>query len=217
MSVPVSITSAPSESASARKRVGVRGDDAVFGAAGTGRNQFVTGREDRDARFARAFKRGVIHRRREPNGTRGDPFAFAQQHCALSKIITLAPDIFAGGMGFGERDVVAVALGLFLFDDDVGAFRHDRAGENADRLTALHFAVERMTRGGLAGEFQSRVRRKIGRARRVTIHCRYIEWRLGAQRFHIGCEHAADGFVEGDFFRWQRRHAIEHSQQGIFD
>ncbi len=93
----------------------------------------------------------------------------------------------------GDADRVAVARGVLLDQDRVGAARHRRAGEDADRLAGRDGAVEGVARGGHAGDAEGGAERRLGTAERVAIHRRGGKRRLGAERGEIRRQHPAGG------------------------
>jgi hypothetical protein len=130
-----------------RDRIRVGRDDTIFRAGCAGCDQFIAGREYRNARALRAFERCVIHRGGKTDRAGRKPDAFLQQHIALTKILSASANVFPGGMRLRKRDAIAVALGEFLLDHDIGAFRHDGAGENARDFAGANFFLKRMSGG----------------------------------------------------------------------
>ena len=70
-----------------------------------------------------------------------------------------------------QRDLVAGERAVLLHHHRVGAVRHRRAGEDADRLATFDRAAERVTGGGAARHWQHRVavRQQIGMGDRVAV------------------------------------------------
>ena len=129
----------------------------------------------------------------------------AQQHVALAKIDAGGADVLSGGGGFLEDDMLAVAFGVFLDHDGIGAVRHHAAGENPQSLAGLQRPRERPSRGDLADHMQPRRnRRDIGGAHRIAVHRRHRDRWLGAARGKVACQHPAMGVVKTDHFFRQR-------------
>ena len=100
----------------------------------------------------------------------------------------LAPDLRPGG----TITRAFILAGILLHEHRVGALRHRRAGEDADRLARRQPPRRRMARGhavddrqpGLAGGI------KIAVAHRVTVDCGIVERRQVDRRDHVARHHA---------------------------
>ena len=85
--------------------------------------------------------------------------------------------------GVIDDHALAVARGVLLDHDGVGAGRDDAAGEDARGLAGAHLALERMAGRDLARDLERhRHARHIGGAHRIAVHGGEIGRRLRAQR-----------------------------------
>ncbi len=55
--------------------------------------------------------------------------------------------------GSGRRDRISVESRVFLYQHRIGAVRHRRAGEDADRLAAVQRVGKAVARGAFADQF----------------------------------------------------------------
>ncbi len=118
--------------------------------------------------------------------------------------------------GFLDRDLVAVAFGQLLDHDGVGAIGHHAAGEDTRGLSGADRAVERMACRDFADQRQRHRRlRDIFGAHRVAVHRRDRVRRLRAQGGHVGGQHTAARFVQGDILRRQRRRIGQHAGESF--
>ena len=74
------------------------------------------------------------------------------------------------GDGLVDADDVAVARGVLLQQDRVGAGGHHAAGEDAHGLAGADGAVERVAGGGGADHAQRRAESAVRGAQRVAVH-----------------------------------------------
>ena len=154
----------------------------------------------------------------EADVARRQPPAGLQQHVALGEIEALAPHIAAAPRGFEHPHPVAVALGVLLDDDRVGAGRHRRAGEDARRLARADMAAEPGPGRHLGDDAQfDRDLAEIVGAHRIAVHRRDRERRLGAARGDILGEHPAEPVGERDLLGRQGFDQGQQARQRFFD
>ena len=137
---------------------------------------------------------------------------------AMREIEAGAADMLSTRRGGGHAHACTFAFRVLLDDDGVGAGRYDATGEDARGLTLVHAAREWMSGCDLADDFERhRNTRHVGRADRVAVHGGEIGRRLGAQRYHVGGEHAAVRIIELGGFRRQRSRTFKHAHKRIGD
>ena len=100
-------------------------------------DDLVAGREQRRPARAGARKLGETERRRERHMLHRKPPAGGQRHRAVAHIFAGEPPIGAALKSGRHHDAVAVDAAILLHEHRIGAVRHRRAGENADRLARL--------------------------------------------------------------------------------
>jgi hypothetical protein len=93
---------------------------------------------------------GVVHGGREREVAIAQATAFAERSVAARKVEPGATHIAALLRARLHQHALALAQGVFLDDDGIGALRHDPAGENTGGLAGAHAAGEGMARGDLA-------------------------------------------------------------------
>ena len=159
-----------------------------------------------------------VHRRRESDIARRQPPPGVKQHLALGEIEPGAPDIASQRRALGHLDGVAVALGVFLDDDRVGAFGQRRAGEDARGLAlAKHPAKPGPGRDFGDDAQRCRHRRDIGGAHGIAVHRRGGEGRLGAARGEVFGQHAAHRVGNRHLLSRQGLERRQQARQGFFD
>ena len=121
--------------------------------------------------------------------------------------------------GVEDGDGVAVAARILLDDDRVGAVRHRRAGEDADRLARRHDAREAAPGEARADDAQRRGRaRHVRRAHGVAVHGGSGEGRLRAQGGEVGGERAPVAGSERNVLGGEGlAHACEHPAERFLD
>ena len=183
-----------------------------------GHDDLVAGRQDADARPAVDEKPGPVHRRQEADVTRCETPPGAQQHLAFGEIEPLAADIAAARRAFEHPDPVAVALGVLLDYDRVGAGRQRRPGEDARGLAGADLPAEPGPGRHLGDDAQlDRDFDQILGAHGVAVHRRDREGRLGAARRDVLGEHAAEPVDQRNLLGRQRRERFEQTRQRFFD
>ena len=125
-----------------------------------------------------------------------DPGPGGQQHVALGEIEPGAADVAALGRRLARDDARAIGVRHLLDQHRVGARRHRRAGEDADRLARTDRTAEPAPGGTLADERQRP--REVGVAHGVAVHRRDVGGRLRASRREVGGERAAAAGGERD-------------------
>ena len=111
----------------------VGGDDLVRPRSYAGRHKLVAVGEDRNSRASADGKGGMSHRGCERDGVRGKPDVGSEHAVALLEVEAGGPDVASGGDRLQHLDRIAVAPGVLLDQDGVGALRHRCAGEDPDR------------------------------------------------------------------------------------
>ena len=141
-----------------------------------------------------------------------------RHHCvAGGKVLAGAADVALGGYGFVDADRVAVARGVLLQQDGVGAWRNHAAGEDAHGLAGADAAVERMAGGRAADHAQGRAERAVGRAQGVAVHRRDVRRRLGEAGEHRGGGDTVPRLGEGDDLGRGRAERGEDFSPRFFD
>ncbi len=134
-----------------------------------------------------------VHCRGEADVARRQPPSGPQQHVALAKIEPLAPHVAAARGAFEHPHAIAVALGVLLNDDRVGARRHRRAGKDAGGFAGADMPAEPGAGRYFGDDPQlDRDRGQILCAHRVAVHRRYRERRLRPAGGQILGQNAAD-------------------------
>jgi hypothetical protein len=201
-----------------RQRQRVRADDLVWADRLARHHHLVAGRQDADHRPAMDEEPRPVHRRGETDVARRQARSGMEQHLALGEIEPGAAHVSAELGALDDADDVAVALGVFLDDDRVGAFGERRTGEDARRLALTDNPGKPGARRDFGDDAQiSRHRRDIGGAHRVAVHRRDRERRLGAARGDILGEHAADRVRDRHLLGRQGFEGRQQPRQGFFD
>ena len=142
-------------------------------------DDLVAGREQGDAHAPADFNRGETERGRERHVLRRKPPAGRQRHRA-------GRDVFAGeaavGAAFEPRrhdHGAAVDAAILLHEHRIGARRHRRAGEDADRFAVMQRAARGMPGGDPIHDRKPGLllAAEIVGAHRVAIDRRVVEWR----------------------------------------
>ncbi len=159
----------------------------------SGLGNFIAGREYRHPDAAAHIKLGETERRRECDVLHAKPPARGQCEHPGFHIFTGEPAIGAVLQAGRHQHVVAIDATILLHEDSIGAFRHRRAGEDANGLARFYSAAGCMARGDAIDDGQARVciRRQTVGANGVTIDGRIIEWRNIDGRNDVTGEHAA--------------------------
>ena len=109
--------------------VGVGRDDAAGPDGVAGKGDLVAGGEDSEARAAVDREPGVVGCRREADGARGEAGAGREQDVTGREIAAAGADVAAGDRCLAQREAVAIAVGVLLDGDRVGAGGDQAAGE----------------------------------------------------------------------------------------
>ena len=126
----------------------VGGDDLVRPCRLAGPDELVAGGEDRDARPAAHRQARVAHGGGEREAARIETLPGGKERVAGAEVEPARAHEAPRRGGVEDGDGVAVASRILLDDDRVGAVRHRRAGEDADRLARRHDALESRARRG---------------------------------------------------------------------
>ena len=160
--------------------------------------------------------RRMAHGGRQHHVAVGETLAARQQHLALFEIEPGAADVPAGRRGRVDDHALAVARGVLLDHDGVGAGRDHAAGEDARGLAGMHLALERMTGCDLARDLERhRHACHVRGAHRIAVHGREIGGRLGPPRRDVRRQHPAVGVGQGCVFARQRLDAVEHAGERV--
>ena len=121
----------------------------------------------------------MAHGGGEHEGGRVEAPAGGEQHLALGEVDAPAAHVRALLDAFADENRVAVALGVLLDDDGVGALRQRRTREDAHGLAAAEGAGEALPGRRLADHGETlRQARQIRRAERIAVHGRRGKRRL---------------------------------------
>ena len=111
-----------------------------------------------------------------------------------------------------QGDPVALAFGVFLDHNLVGAVGQGGAGRDANRCSRLDGLVERMPRCGFAGQRQGhRIAAEIPGTNRITIHRRGVKGGLGQLRLDRRREDAPGRLGEADRLGVERTELAAHA------
>ena len=136
----------------------------------SGRDQFVAGRQDGNARLARNLQRRMVHRRRDGNVPGRQSERSAKKHVPLREIQARNADEAALRDVFLKLDAVSFPLHRFLNRDGVRSFRNDRSGKKPDRLGGTEPQTITGAGRGCSDNGQLRTRSSIFGAHRITVH-----------------------------------------------
>ena len=139
--------------------------------------QFVTRREDRNARPSAERECGMIGGAGKAERAGGQRLARREQALASAEIAPRRPDEQRFVDRAGEDHAVAVAGDDFLHDDALGAVRDHAAGSDAHRRAALDPARKRRPGEGIADQPQPRSRDRVRVRDGVAVHRR--GWQRG--------------------------------------
>ena len=200
------------------ERQRVRADNLVRPDRIAGHDDLVAGREDADARPAMHKQPRPVHRRRETDVARGQSSPGLEQHIALGEIEPGAAHIAAVRRAFPDSDPVAVALGVLLNDDRIGAGRQWRAGEDPRRLAGPNRAAITGAGRDLGNDAQAcgHLRDIIG-AHGIAVHGGHRERRLRAPRRDILGQDASDRIGDRYLLGRQCHERRKESRQGLFN
>ncbi len=148
---------------------------------------------------------------------RTDPCARVKWHIAGTKIEAGGADVAAGRDRLDDLDRVALALGVLLDQDRVGAFGHGRAGEDAHRFARPKRTGVALARARHADHLEPRTGFRFRGAERVAVHRGSREGRLRQQRRHVLGQDASERLVERHGFGGERRHAREKLRNRLVD
>ena len=138
----------------------------------------------------------MVHARDKREVAREQAVTALEQDFAFLEVETAGSDVLARRGRCRHRHGIAVARGVFLNDDGVGAFRHDATRKNPRGFALADGARERPSGRNFADDLETgRDLRDVGGAGGVAIHRRHRRRRLGAARGEVGGEHAAVGFL----------------------
>ena len=158
------------------------------------------------------------HRRGERDFARPEPSPGGEQRVAFTEVETTRADVAGLRRAFAHDDMGAVALGVLLDDDGIGAVGHRRAGEDAHRLALADAAGEGMARGGLADDCEPRRKLPhVGCLHGIAVHGRGVERRLRDERPQRLGQHATVRLLDGYALRLGRLDALEDAGQRLFD
>ena len=144
---------------------------------------------------------GPVHRRGQAQIARVEPLARLQAQIAFAEIEPGGADITPGLARFFHDHPIAVALGVFLDDDAIGAVGHWRAGENPHRFARSEFLVIGLSGRDVAHHLElGRNGFEIGRPHGIAVHRRDRERRLGAPRRHLLGQHTAQALRQRHLF-----------------
>ncbi len=142
----------------------------------------------------------MITRRRQPDIPRPEPLARRQQHVTGGKILPGTTNMPAHGRRFGNSHPIAIAVGVFLDHNPIGAVRQHAAGKQPQRLARAQHPNPGMPGRRRADHTKPRAQRRIACPHGVAIHRRYVAWRLGQAGMHRGGGHPVPGLGERDDF-----------------
>ncbi|EPB31272.1 hypothetical protein H216_3728 [Klebsiella pneumoniae DMC0526] len=123
--------------------------------------------------------------------------------------------------GFYRRDKAHTGLGLFglfLHHQRIAAFRHRRAGHDADTGARRPGVVERLAGEGLTGDRQRGAVAKVVQPDGIAIHRRVIKAGHVQRGDDVMGGHTREGLQQRySFRRVQRRNTIEHLGEGCVE
>ena len=117
-----------------RDGIAVGIDDLAGAGFAACHDQFVAGRKHRDLGAAGDRDGRVVGGGGERHVAAGEETTARQKDVAGFEIEAGAADVLVGGCRFLDSDAVAVAFGMFLDGNRIGARRHDAAGEDPHRF-----------------------------------------------------------------------------------
>ena len=109
-------------------------------------DDFVAGREQRDAHPAVHSKLGETERGGERHVLHGKPPAGRHGNRPCPQVLAGKPPIGAALQAWRHDDAAAVDAAILLHENGIGACRHRRAGKDADRLAGVHAHASRHDR-----------------------------------------------------------------------
>ena len=197
----------------------VRGDDLRGAKRSAGSNKLVAGRQNDGPRPPADRQIEMIGRSRQRHIAWGETPSGTNESLAVAEIESRRAQVFVRRNGSRDHDAVAVAPHVFLNNDRVGAFGHGRAGEDPRRLARPERSAEGAPGGGFADDGQCGGNNgSVRRTKRIAIHRRIGEGRLGAQREDVAGEHAAMRIMERDPLLFERGFGGgEHPLQRLLD
>ncbi len=146
----------------------------------------------------------MVHLCGEQQIARREALARAQQHLALAEIPAgRADEVFAAEIV--NEDIRPVSACVLLDDDQIGATRHRRAGEDTHGFPAFDRLLEWMA--GSRRTDQGEMRRQalhVGAAHRIAVHGRSREGGLRERCREISGEHAAGALANGHVLSGER-------------
>ncbi len=156
-------------------------------------DDLVAGREQRDAHAPPHVQRREAERSREREMLGLQPPASGQRDRTAAQILASKARVGAALEARRHDHGVAVAPAILLHEHGVGARRHRRAGEDADRLARRETALRGAPRGHAIDDRKPRLARlrKIGVAHRVTVDRRIVERRKVDARGDVARYHPA--------------------------
>ena len=201
-----------------RQAVRVRRDDLVGAYFAAGFYQFVSRREDRNARFSSHTQCGMPGSRRQCDRAGIEPRTGSQQLVPVAKVAAGPPDIGASLRSFAHADDVSLAVHILLDYDRVGAAWQSRTGENAHSLAGSDRSRKAPPGVGFARDFQlGWLFGKVARAHGIAVHGGAIERRLRAFRYDVFGEDTPASRNERDALGCRSGRTGKHALNRLLD
>ena len=188
------------------ERVAIAVVDLAFGERLPDRDELVAGREECNPQPP--VDRDFVDAERGHHADLRGPqrLTVAEQDAAALQVLAGEAPVLSGlaHRSRSDRHAAGRLLRALLHDDRVGARRHDRAGEDADRLSRLHRAAERLARERFTDARKPRAAvaatdPRSGRPSRPSRSCRAPERRSATRRRWRGSGRAPAGYARA---RW---------------
>ncbi len=139
----------------------------------------------------------MVHRGGEREVAVGEAVPLAQQHRSAAEVEPGDAHVLAHCGTLVHQDRIAVARGVFLDHDGVGARRQHPAGEDARGFAGADRAFERMSGRDLADDVEARRHAgDVGGAHGIAVHRRHVGRGLRAQGGKVVGQHAAVRFLQ---------------------